>query len=166
MIKEMKQPIAPTQFYVHETTLGRLKSILKYGLLSSNVAKAAKVKGYRRNFKSPWNNDYVSLLKSSSICKVVAGYIGILVEPNIKITKPASHLQRRHAERPVPKEVLVKNKIPKEKFVGIVIGEVGYSYKLEKKVKPKPLKPQAVIKVVQDSGHIMPVYFQGEKIWP
>jgi len=162
----MKQSIASTQFYVHETTLGKLKSILKYGLLSSNAAKAAKVKDYQRNFKSPWNNDYVSLLKSSSICDVVAGYVGILVEPNIKVTKPASHFQRRRTERPVPKEVLVKNKIPREKFVGIVIGGVGYSYKLEKKVKPKPLNPQTVIKVVQDSGHIIPVYFQEEKIWP
>jgi hypothetical protein len=159
-------PFSPPFPCWHQTTIGRLKSILENGLLSKNEASKLEIKGYKRNFKSSWNDDSVSLMANTSPSEATAPTIAILIDSKKVKTIKATH-DNQDKNQPVPEEVLVKDKIPPEKFIGIVIGEVGYSFKLEKFVKPRPLNRNKVIEIIKSSQkNSLPVYFKGEKIWP
>lgn len=152
--------------YWHQTTIKKLPSILKLGLLSPVEAKKNNVVSYQRNFDSSWNDDSVSLMSGQSPRETVARYISVLASSRINsLISKADHL-KSDTNRPISKEVLVKGKISPDYFIGIVIGEVGYSFKQEKSIKPMPVSPEKVIKIVQESGLTLPVYFKGAKIWP
>lgn len=155
----------PPYPYWHETTIGRLSSILKYGLVSPSKAKKLGIDKYRKVFDSSWNVDAVSLMANKSPREATAPRIAILVDPKkVRIIKP--EFQKNDTNRPSPDEILVKGKIIPKKFVGLVVGEIGYSYRLEKYVKPRPLSLKRVIGIVQEAnlGFDLPVYFKGKKV--
>ncbi len=163
----MKDPFLSPYPYWHDTTIGRLSSILKYGLLSRKVAKKLNIKNYRRSFRSSWNNESISLMANESSRKVTAPRVAILIDPKkVKTVKPSFNEDDKN--RPVPNEVLVKEIILPKCFTGIVIGEVGYSFRLEKAVKPRPLSLNSILKEISHSKTKLnlPVYFRGKQIWP
>lgn len=157
------------QYYWHTTTIGRLSSILQNGLLSVNMAQKMRVKGYRRNLKSSWNKNYISLMTSDFQGKVTAPRVALLVDPKaIKAVKPKDIGAKDILNRPLRKEVLVKDSIPPTVFRGIVIGDVGWSFRLEKKVKSRPLSLNHVLKKINKvfSFGSLPIYFKDHRIWP
>lgn len=108
-------------YYLHETTIGRLSSILKMGLLSPNYSKKIEIKGYRRNFKSSWTDDFVSLLAISSLREVTAPHVSLLINTSsLTLIKP-NYIQE-DTNRPISSELLVKDKISPINFLGVVIG--------------------------------------------
>lgn len=143
-----------------------LESILKLGLLSQEMARGMSVRSYRRKFKSSWNKQHVSLMAGQSSRKATAPHIAILVDPNIQTTKAKGLNQTKDTNRPVPKEALVKDRIPPESFIGIVMGEVGYSFRLEKPTKPRPVSLKKIVDIVKRSNLNLPVYFKGKQAWP
>ncbi len=164
----MKDPFStPYPYYYHETTIDRLPSILKYGLLSKSEAGKKNIQGYKQNFNSSWNNDYISLVSNKTARQVAAPEIAILIDPSDILTIKAA-FRNGDTNRPVESEVLVKAKILPEKFVGLVIGEVGYSYELEKPVKPHPLILEDIFKVVESKNITLtlPIYFKGKQLYP
>lgn len=152
--------------YWHQTTVGRLPSILKNGLLSPKAAKEKGIVGYRREFKSSWNADKVSLMSNMDPRKTTAPCVSILVDANIKTISPRGLRQKDDIAHPHRKEKLVQDMILPSMFIGIVIGEVGYSFRLQKKVKPRPVSRKKIIEMVKNSGLEIPIYFKGEQIWP
>lgn len=150
--------------YWHQTTVAKLESILKHGLLSPKAAIDKGISNFKPEFKSSWNQDSVSLMSNQNPRKSIAGYVSILVSDDIKTIEPVR--AENDITRPNPSELLVSNSIPIEKFIGILIGEVGYSFKLQKSIKPHPVNSEKVIKIVTSSGLNLPIYFRGEQIWP
>jgi len=151
--------------YWHVTTIGRLPSILKYGLLSRSMAKEKGIKNYRRNFQSSWNEDYVSLVSNESSREATAPHIAILIDPN-RVEIVRAEFEKSDTNRPVPGEVLVRDMIAPDKFLGVVIGEVGYSFRLEKKIKPRPLNYKKITDVIESVKfpYDLPIYFKGKKL--
>jgi len=92
--------------------------------------------------------------------------VAILIDPSIETITAEGKFKKEDTNRPVPRELLVKGKIPPEKIIGIVIGEVGYSFRLEKAVKPRPISRNKVIEIIKEAGISLPVYFKGKQIWP
>lgn len=152
-------------YYLHETTIGRLNSILMNGLLAPNYSKKFGVKGYRRNFKSSWADDFVSILVNTSVREVTSPHVALLVNTSTLILKKPKYT-KEDSNRTVLNELLIKDRILPINFLGIVIGEVGYSFKLEKAVKPKHISFKKVIKIAEESKTNLPIYFKGKQIWP
>lgn len=152
--------------YWHQTTIGRLSLILKHGLISPSEAKCLGLKNFRRNFKSSWNDDFISLMSGQTSREATAPGVAVLIDPGIEVTPAEGKFKNEDTNRPVPREVLAKGKIPPEKIIGVVIGEVGYSFRLEKAVKPRPESQKKVIEIIKKSGLNLPVYFKGKQIWP
>ncbi len=150
--------------YWHTTTLGRLGSILKVGLLSFNCSQKIGIKGYRRNFKSSWNGDFVSVMANTSSRKVTAPHVALLIDPSMKTT--STNYKEEDTNRPSPNELLVKDMIAPESFLGVTIGEVGWSFRLEKPIKPKHASFKKVIELVKESKTGLSIYFKGKQIWP
>lgn len=162
----VRNPFKTPYPYWHQTTISKLPSILKLGLLSPAEAQRQKIRGYHRNFESSWNSDSVSLMSDQTSRKTIARYISILIENHID-TLPAKNTQvKTDTNRPIPQEQLVKGSISPDKFIGIVIGEVGYSFQQEKIIKPIPVSQKKVISIVKASGLSLPIYFKSIKIWP
>lgn len=159
-------PFVPPYPYWHQTTIAKLPSILKHGLLSPAEAKRYKVVGFRRNFDSSWNVDSVSLISGQSSRETVARYISILVKTQLDSLPAKATNVELDTNRPIAKELLVKGNISPDYFIGIVIGEVGYSFKQEKAIRPIPVSPEKVINIVKESGLKLPIYFKGAQIWP
>ena len=162
-----KNPFLKPYPYWHQTTIGRLASILQYGLLSPAAAKNLKLKGYRRNFNSSWNKKTVSLMANESPREATAPHIAILIDPK-KILKTRAVFIKADTNRPVPNEILVRDRVLPQKIIGIVIGEVGYSFKLEKPVKPKPLSLNRILTEITKANLnlALPIYFKGHQLWP
>lgn len=107
-------------------------------------------------------------MSNTSSRETTAPDIAILVNPKIKSEAPKAIGLGKDTNRPAPKEVLVKDIIKPEEFTGLVIGEVGYDFKLEKSVEPHPLDVNQVVEVIKsvDPDFSLPIYFKGELVWP
>lgn len=95
--------------------------------------------------------------------KATAPGVAILVSRDVPTIMAKGRYKENDKNRPVPKERLVKDYIPPEKFLGVSIGEVGYSFRLERPVPPRAISQKKVIEIVNRVGRI-PVFFKGKKI--
>lgn len=167
-LKKISDPFSKPYPLWHITTFERIKDILTMGLISAKYAKKIGKSDFKRNFDSTWNEDTISLMSNTSSRKATAPDIAVLVNPRIEAGEANGANTKKDINRPIPKEVLVKDMIRPEEFIGLVIGEVGYDFELEKYVKPIPLGVDKVIEVIKSINPIfsLPVYFKGKLVWP
>lgn len=167
-LKKICNPFSKPYPLWHITSLDKLKDILTEGLISENYAKKVGKKDYKRNFNSTWNADFISLMSNTSPRKATSPDIAILVNPKIEVRAAQGTNTDKDKNRPIPKEVLVRDIIIPKEFIGLVIGEVGYSFELEKYVKPNPLDINKVIEIIKsiDPLFSLPIYFKGKLVWP
>lgn len=166
--RKICNPFSKPYLLWHITSLDNLKDILTEGLISENYAKKIGKKNYKRNFNSTWNSDFVSLMSNTSPRKATSPDIAILINPKIEVKIAQGINTDKDKNRPISKEVLVKDMVKPEDFMGLVIGEVGYSFELEKYVKPTPLDVNKLIDVIKsiDPLFSLPIYFKGKLVWP
>lgn len=109
--------------YSHHTSIHKLASVLNSGLVAERFARRANLQEYKRAYNSSWNDDYVSLWRSS-IYYSIWPYISIMVNPRGQIIS-ADEIKSKKTDTQVtlPGEFLVKNRISPSEFTGLVIGD-------------------------------------------
>lgn len=149
--------------YWHERYFseGKLAKILEEGLVAWRFAARANIKGYERNMKNPWNNDYVSLATKEPR-EITQTRLVFFVDPNkVDVVDPDTLGPNIYEPFVKVDQVLVKNRISPREFIGVLIPNRGeswdpvLSYEEIDEIMSK-LKPD----------HVVPVFSAKELVWP
>ncbi len=149
--------------FIHGTSVKKLGSILRNGIVAENFANRAGVDGFERRYSSVRNEKYVS------ISKLDEGFvedIGFIVKPLGEVTKPDQVVIRRGDFYPTLGEFVVPHRIAPREFLGIYIQGSG---KWAIRRGKYAINPRVIVKEIKglSTESAIPIYdFQGNLIWP
>lgn len=155
-------PYAEPYPYWHRTSFFKLESILTFGLMAWDFAEKNNSTFYKRNFKNPWNKFYISLGTRRPVEVLPENDTIVIIDSSKVIAidwmelgpnpyEPFDHMD----------EVLVKDHILSDAFIGIVVGAYYPDY--------LPfLSLEEIEKILERTipTSPLPFYAATELIWP